>query len=99
MTFPSVVEYARKWPSFEPENTAPGIAETACDCAGLHGVRLPQEAGAVIHLRSPLSARDADMSPPRCWSGLRAVALRAGEPMFDRATSIRCPSAASPHCI
>src|SRR5213594_626269 len=33
---PSSEEYARRWPSSEPEKTTPGIAVTACDCAGLH---------------------------------------------------------------
>src|SRR5258707_15418363 len=32
---PSFVEYARRWPSTDPENTAPGITEAGADCAPL----------------------------------------------------------------
>src|SRR5450759_1658871 len=91
MTFPSAVAYARKCPSFEPENTAPEIAETACDWAGLHGVRLAHGAGAVIHVRSPLSARKANMPPPRLASGLRPVAVFAVNLISESATKIRSP--------
>src|SRR5436853_258736 len=34
-TLPSSAEYPRRWPSIEAENTTPGIAVTAADCAGL----------------------------------------------------------------
>src|SRR5260370_2404413 len=30
---PSFVEYARRWPSTEPDNTAPGITDADADCA------------------------------------------------------------------
>jgi hypothetical protein len=36
MIAPSFVEYARMWPSTDPEKATPGIALTAADWAGLH---------------------------------------------------------------
>src|SRR5215470_17481828 len=39
MTAPVAVEYARRCPSTEPENTTPGIAVTAADCAGEQLIR------------------------------------------------------------
>ena len=42
---PSVVEYTRNAPSFDPEKTAPGITVTAADCAALQPRPVPQTGG------------------------------------------------------
>src|SRR4051794_30231140 len=67
-TLPSVVEYARIWPSTEPENAMPGNADTAADCAGLHRMRAPQSDGGANHVFSPVSSLSAYIPPPRLLS-------------------------------
>jgi hypothetical protein len=42
---PSLVEYTRNAPSFDPEKTAPGITVTAADCAALHPRPVPHAGG------------------------------------------------------
>src|SRR5580765_4587838 len=64
ITFPSAVEYARRCPSTDPENTTPGMELTAADCAGLQRLRSPQPAGGVYQARSPLSSLNANIPPP-----------------------------------
>src|SRR5262249_26522386 len=61
---PVVVEKARKCPSTDPENTTPGIALTAADCAGLQRGRLPHSGAGVYQTRSPSFRRSANMPPP-----------------------------------
>src|SRR5215471_11951569 len=102
MILPSAVEYARKWPSRELENTTPGIAVTAADCAGLHGRRVPQPGGGVCHMRSPLSTRSANMPPPLVGSTSDTAScpplirvLRNS--MSDSSAYILRPSVADPH--
>src|SRR6187455_4170 len=63
-TFPSVVEYARMWPSTDPENATPGTALTAADCAGLQRGRDPHGAGGVYQARLPSASRRANIPPP-----------------------------------
>ncbi len=45
---PSAAEYARRWPSIEPENTTPCSAVTAASCPALHP-GLPSHAGLRRH--------------------------------------------------
>ena len=65
---PSVVEYARMWPSTDPENAMPGNPDTAADCAGLQRRRVPQSNGGVNHTFSPVWRFNAYMPPPRLLS-------------------------------
>jgi hypothetical protein len=67
ITAPVEANYPRKCPSTEPEKTAPEIAVTAADCAGLHSFRSPQLAGFTLHTFSPLAKRSAKSPPP--WDG------------------------------
>src|SRR6185295_13858922 len=66
ITRPVAVENARRWPSCEPENTAPGITVTAWDWAALQP-RVPQLhtgfGGAVFQTVLPSAIRTA-VSPP-----------------------------------
>src|SRR5450759_108643 len=65
-TAPSFVEYARIAPSFDGENTTPGIAVTAENCAPLQArLGLPHTgvAGGAYHARVPV-ARVTAFSPP-----------------------------------
>src|SRR3954471_17557763 len=97
MILPLVVEYARMCPSSEPEKTAPEIAETAADWAGLHGLRLPHPGAGVVQIRSPLSTRKANIPPPRVGSGRRPVAVRASQAISDKPAYTSLPSLAAPH--
>jgi hypothetical protein len=53
ITAPVAEAYARRAPSLDPENTTPGIAVTAADCAALQLLPLPHAGapGAVNHAR------------------------------------------------
>src|SRR5580704_2631633 len=90
--FPSAVEYARKCPSSPPENTSPGIAVTAADCAGLHPGRSPQPGCGVRQTSSPVSSLRADSPPPALLSkrremfGLNASDCAPGGPGVARLT-------------
>src|SRR5215472_15281647 len=102
MILPSAVEYARRWPSSELENTTPGMAVTAADCAGLHGRRVPQPGGGVCQMRSPLSTRSAKRPPPFVGStsetaSLPPLILVLRNSMSDNAAYILRPSVAEPH--
>src|SRR4029450_2823965 len=46
---PLLLSYARRCPSIPPENTMPGIAVTAADCAGLHPGLSPHPGCGVVH--------------------------------------------------
>src|SRR5262249_47423886 len=85
--FPSAAEYARRWPSTEPENAIPGIALTAADCAGLHLGRSPHSGGGVYQALSPFSRRRANMPPP-AFGSTSELALYVSEmrPTSDKAT-------------
>src|SRR5580704_2755677 len=75
--FPSAVEYARKCPSSPPENTSPGIAVTAADCAGLHPGTSPQPGCGVRQTSSPVSSLRAQSPPPALLS-MSKVTLELG---------------------
>src|SRR5579871_4331230 len=102
MIFPSAEEYARRCPSSELENTTPGIAVTAPDCAGLQGRRLPQPGGGVCQIRSPLSTRSAKIPPPLVESTSDTASLPPltrvlRNSMSESAAYIFRPSVAEPH--
>src|SRR6187455_2355860 len=64
-TLPSALEYARTAPSAAPENTTPGIAVNAADCAGLQprpGAHTGA-CGGVYQARCPV-ARSTACKPP-----------------------------------
>src|ERR1700688_3226945 len=86
---PSSVEYARNVPSFDPENTTPGITLMAAACAALQ--RCPAlhfgAGGGAYQARSPL-LRFTACSPPG-----------AGEKMSDTAKYACSASTAEPHSI
>src|SRR4029450_6498809 len=70
ITAPVVVEYARRCPSIDPENTTPGIAVTAADWAGEQLVR-PSTQGDRLALQTILpDFRSSACSPPP-FSGSR----------------------------
>src|SRR5215831_13115457 len=64
MILPSLAAYARKWPSSPPENTTPGIAVTAADCAGLQLGLSPQPGCGVFQAMAPVSGFSANRPQP-----------------------------------
>src|SRR5262249_31451152 len=65
MTAPVAVEYPRRWPSTEPENTTPGIAVTAADCAGEQLVRSAAHGnGLALQTIFPVFKSSACRPPP-----------------------------------
>src|ERR1700722_13146671 len=68
---------ARKCPSSPPENTSPGIALTAADCAGLHPGTSPQKGCGVRQTSSPVSSLRAQSPTPALLS-MSNVTLEAG---------------------
>src|SRR5688572_27776030 len=86
---PFTAEYARSAPSFDPENTTPGMTVTAADCAAVQPRPAAQTgfAGAAYQARSPV-ARLTACRPPGC-----------GEVMSDTPKYARSPSAEAPHSI
>src|SRR4029450_7094914 len=84
---PSVVEYARMWPSTEPENATPGSALTAADWAGLHRGLSPHPTGGGYHPPPPVSSRRAKTPPPRFGSAsVNWLYVSMIRPMSDTAT-------------
>jgi hypothetical protein len=63
-TCPSVVAKARKCPSIDPPNTAPGIAAAGAERAGLHDGLSPQAFGRDSHACLPSVSRSANSPPP-----------------------------------
>ena len=63
-TWPSVVAKARKWPSIDPPNTAPGIAAAGADSAGLHDALSPQPFGRDSQACAPSASLIANSPPP-----------------------------------
>src|SRR5262245_979134 len=87
-TDPSFVEYARTAPSFDGENTTPGMAVTAENCDTLHarfGLPHAGGGGGVYHARCPVASETA-CKPP--GSGLQISAT---------GTYACSPSTAIPH--
>src|SRR5438105_3202203 len=99
MIFPSEVEYARMWPSTEPENATPGIAVTAADWAGEHRGREPHLGGGELQTCLPSASRSANIPPP--WLGSASVEVLKVSMMrlmSETATYTFVSSAAEPHC-
>src|ERR1035438_1235755 len=101
---PSFEEYARRWPSSAPENTTPGIAVTAADCAGLQPLILqPLPGDGVSHTFSPVAIFNANIPPPTSGLGPNpslAPILEASvicTPKSDSAAYTVSESAAGPH--
>src|SRR5438309_11861609 len=91
MIEPSVVEYARRWPSTDPENTAPGITEAGADCA-------PLQPRPVLH--SSLGAGVCQIcSPSASLSANRPPASFAAASTSDTGMYAACSSAADPHSM
>src|SRR5260221_8711885 len=65
-TLPSFVEYARRWPSTEPENTTPGITDPGADCAPVQPRPVLQSTlgPGVCQICSPVSSFSANSPPP-----------------------------------
>src|SRR5215469_13601435 len=100
MTFPSLVEYPRMCPSSDPENTTPGMAVTAADCAGLQNNLPPQEGGGAAQIFSPVTMLMATNPPPMFGSRIRFSPCskdRLVKDMSELATYIFTPSVAEPH--
>src|SRR3981189_3314916 len=88
MIVPSVVEYARMWPSTEPENTTPGITETGADCAPVQPrpVLHSSFGAGVCQICSPVASVSAK-GPPASFgaastsdTGIYAACVSAAEP-------------------
>src|SRR5712671_6077019 len=88
---PSVVEYARRWPSTDPEKTTPGITDTGADCA-------PVQPRPVLH---------SSFGAAVCHSGWPSVSFSANRPpaslggvrTSDTGMYAAVSSAADPHSI
>src|SRR5687767_9068065 len=67
ITSPVAVEYARRAPSNDPENTTPGITVSAADCAALQPRPAAQATGggAAVHSGAPVATFTA-CRPPGC---------------------------------
>src|SRR5947207_259040 len=63
---PSLVLWARRCPSIDPEKTTPGIAEVGANCAALHPAWPTHEGlnGGTDQTSSPVSVRNANRPPP-----------------------------------
>src|SRR5262249_4680318 len=88
---PSTVEYARRWPSTDPEKTTPGITDAGADCAPVQPrpvVHSSLGAGA-SHTRSPVASFTA-CSPPASLGADRTS---------DTGTYAFTSSAADPHSM
>src|SRR5262249_24335149 len=76
-TSPVTAEYAPRCPSTEPENTTPGIAVTAADCAGEHSVRAAAHGeGFALQTILPVFKSRACSPPP--WLGFRTTRIPCG---------------------
>src|SRR5262245_1893733 len=106
MTAPVAVEYARRCPSTEPENTTPGIPVTAADCAGEQSVRSAAHGdGLALQTIFPVFKSRAWRPPPLLGSRTdRKPCGRVGSglllmPMSEMATKTFSPSDADPHWL
>src|SRR5262249_746114 len=104
MTAPGAVEYPRRCPSTEPENTTPGMAVTAADWAGeqlvrsaAHGDGLPLQTILPVFksmpCRPPPLFGSRTERKPRGRGGSGLVPM----PISEMATKTFCPSDAEPH--
>src|SRR6185503_13838792 len=91
MMLPSVVEYARMWPSTDPENTTPGITETGADCAPVQPRPLLHSSfgAGVLQIFSPVASFSAKR-PPASFGAARTS---------DTGMYAACSSAADPHSM
>src|SRR6185369_12773834 len=99
-TRPSVVEYARKCPSSDPENTAPGIAALGAESAGLQDGLSPHALGRATQACDPFVSRIANSPPPT--SGFRPPRPRAIgslKVMSETGTYMFVPSLDDPHSM
>ena len=97
-TCPSLVAKARKWPSTDPPNTAPGIAAAGADRAGLHDGLSPHALGRDNQACLPSARRIANIPPPT--SGFRPPRPNCEgclNVMSDSGTYMFVPSLADPH--
>src|SRR6266851_10064562 len=91
MIAPSFVEYARTWPSIDPENTTPGMTEMGADCAPLQprpDVQSRCGCG-VCQIFSPVVSFNANR-PPDSFGG---------KSTSDTGMYAFCSSAAEPHSM
>src|SRR5262245_3239077 len=100
ITLPSTVEYARKWPSTEPEKTAPGTAAAGAESAGLHDVPgvpaglLPHALPFAVQATFPSAGLIAYRPPPADESSPRPTPVN---PMSESGAKNLVPSLADPH--
>src|ERR1039458_673529 len=96
------------WPSTPPENTTPGIAVTAADCAGLQP-GLTQPGCGVCQAIPPVSIFSAVRPPPTFGSNSYGTPKTESRPATDPGGAARLrtsdsatytffASAADPHC-
>src|SRR5581483_1089892 len=101
-TLPSSAAKARRCPSTEPEKTTPGIAVTACDCAGLQPGRGGSHGfGAANQILVPSAGRNAVNPPPFAGSNFAPPMAPPGfstPAKSEVAAKTDCPSLAIPHC-
>src|SRR5262245_35345756 len=89
MMLPSAVEYARRWPSTDPENTTPGITDAGADCA-------PVQPRPPAH--SSLGAGACQtFSPVASFTATRPPASAGGASTSETGTYALTSSAAEPH--
>src|SRR3954452_8762413 len=92
------------WPSLDPENTTPGIAVTAADCAGLHpdGAFAAQGMPGVDHTVRPSEIANAVSPPPTAGSKTKRLVSSGSVGLLltgsEAAAYTRRPSVAMPHC-
>ena len=99
-TPPLAVEYARRWPSTEPDKTYSGVAVTAPDCAGLQLLRLAHALeGGALHRNAPVATASACNPPPASGFGTKGCpSTGLKNAMSETATYTLLPSVAVPHC-
>src|ERR1700686_2123467 len=101
---PASAAYARKWPSTDPENTTPGMAVSAADCAGLQpGVEL-HGGGAAYHAFRPSFRSSAVKPPPSVGFNVNRAGSFGSPSLFGMRTTSETAaytwrsSLAIPHC-
>src|SRR3954469_516969 len=71
MMLPSVVEYARRWPSTDPEKTTPGMTDAGADCAPVQPRPVLQSSfgDGVCQICSPVASFSANRPPASLGPG------------------------------